>query len=438
MSGFRDAHCFPRLLLSVNLALAIFHAVLAFLAFFQLLRIHMRNLHRGWTRQKVFHVLIGSSNLGYLIYLALTLVAACKGWTCWSHSCGFVFMAFPKVLLFAAFLLLLSFWVDLCHQPDDDDDYEGSFSEEPLLEKASNESNLASIDSHRKCFPVRFARVGNRQKIVILVTLLVFILVLAFAVIIWIGLGKNPIDSEVAARVYLDLSAIGTLLLGGALACYGILLCLKMSKVRAEKPSSEMWKVAGLTTVSVLCFTSSSCVDLLTDIPMLYCWHQLHLNDVYTSLLLILYYFVGSSIPSAVVLWVMRELPPAESTGIQEESSTLTFVPDSSIAIHHPQRWTTATSMQNQVPTSHISPFDIKSESYIIIYINLCKFLFCWSLISLLEFPRNMFNPGAQMRDDDDGCKRGSGLSQYEPLRLHPVACHYSYQLKLIKVTLDP
>lgn len=59
--------------------------------------------------------------------------------------------------------------VDLCHQPNDDDDYEGSFTEEPLLEKTSNESNLTNIDSHRKCFPVRFARIGNRQKIVILV-----------------------------------------------------------------------------------------------------------------------------------------------------------------------------------------------------------------------------------------------------------------------------
>ena len=38
-----------------------------------------------------------------------------------------------------------------------------------LGEKTSNESNLASIDSHRKCFPFRFGRVGNRQKIVILV-----------------------------------------------------------------------------------------------------------------------------------------------------------------------------------------------------------------------------------------------------------------------------
>ncbi|KAH1050233.1 hypothetical protein GLYMA_08G084000v4 [Glycine max] len=314
----------------------------------------MRNAQLGWTRQKVFHVLIGSSNLGYVIYLALTLVAACKGWTCWSHSCGFVFMAFPKVLFFAAFLLLLSFWVDLCHQADDDDDYEGSFCDNPLLEKTSNESNLASIDSHRKCFPFWFARVGNRQKIVILVTLLVFIIVVAFAVVIWIGLGKNPIDSEVAARIYLYLSAIGMLLLGGALACYGILLCLKMSRVRAEKPSSEMWKVAGLTIVSVLCFTSSSCVELLTDIPMQYNWHLRRLNDVYSSLLLILYYFVGSSIPSALVLWVMRELPPEEAASISEESSTIAFVADSSIAIHHPQRWTTATSMQNQ--TSRASP----------------------------------------------------------------------------------
>ena len=59
--------------------------------------------------------------------------------------------------------------VDLCHQAYDDDDYEGSFCDNPLLEKTSNESNLASIDSHRKCFPFRFGRVGNRQKIVILV-----------------------------------------------------------------------------------------------------------------------------------------------------------------------------------------------------------------------------------------------------------------------------
>ncbi|KAH1116949.1 hypothetical protein GYH30_046359 [Glycine max] len=94
---------------------------------------------------------------------------------------------------------------------------------------------------------------------------------------------------------------------------------------------------AGLTIVFVLCFTSSSCVELLTDIPMQYNWHLRRLNDVYSSLLLILYYFVGSPIPLASVLWVMIGLPPEEADSIFEESSTMAFVADSSIAIHYPQ-----------------------------------------------------------------------------------------------------
>jgi hypothetical protein len=76
-----------------------------------------------------------------------------------------------------------------------------------------------------------------------------------------------------------------------------------------------------------------------------------------SSLILKLTLFPGSSIPSAVVLWVMRELPPAEAADVVEESSTIAFVPNSSVVVHHPQRWTTATSVQNQVPISHISSF---------------------------------------------------------------------------------
>ncbi|KAG4987707.1 hypothetical protein JHK82_030068 [Glycine max] len=123
-----------------------------------------------------------------------------------------------------------------------------------------------------------------------------------------------------------------------------------MATITQSTFSSNFSNVAGLIIVSVLCFTSSSCVELLTDIP--YNWHLRRLNDVYSSLLLVLYYFVGSSIPSPLVLWVMRELPPKEAASISEESSTIAFVVDSSIAIHHPQRWTTATSIQIPTATS--------------------------------------------------------------------------------------
>ncbi|TQD81208.1 hypothetical protein C1H46_033237 [Malus baccata] len=128
----------------------------------------------------------------------------------------------------------------------------------------------------------------------------------------------------------------------------GLLLYLRMRNVRSERASSEMWKVAGLAVVSVLCFASSSLVALFTDIPMLYDWHQRRMKDVYTSVLLILYYFVGSSIPSAFVLWVMRELPPSVTANTREEPSTLTFISDISTTLQDPQSWNAAMSLRNQ------------------------------------------------------------------------------------------
>lgn len=350
----RDGFCFPRDLVGVNVGLALVDGVISALAFAQLIRIHSRNTQLGWTRQKVFHLMVGSSNLGYFLYFLLTLIVACERWQCWSHSCGFIFMAIPNIMFFAAFLLLLSFWVDLCHQADDEDEEEEENSlQESLLQKTFNERSSLNAENHRRCLPFRLVHIRSRQRLVILVTLLVFVVMLACAVVIWIGMGQNPINSAVVARVYVDIFAVATLLLAGALACYGIVLCLKMSKVRIERASSELWKVAGLAIVCVVCFASRAFVALLTDIPMIYHWHQGQVENVPTSLLLILYYFVGSSIPSAFLLWVMREVPPPVTTNVQE-SATLTFVSEDSTAIQNPQRWTTVASVSNQ--TSRASP----------------------------------------------------------------------------------
>ncbi|XP_022759128.1 uncharacterized protein LOC111305664 isoform X7 [Durio zibethinus] len=56
--------CYPLNFLFVNIALACLDALLAFIAFFQLFRIHLQNQQVGWTRQKVLHLLIGSSSCG--------------------------------------------------------------------------------------------------------------------------------------------------------------------------------------------------------------------------------------------------------------------------------------------------------------------------------------------------------------------------------------
>ncbi|EYU28193.1 hypothetical protein MIMGU_mgv1a008794mg [Erythranthe guttata] len=339
--------CYPDSVVGVNVGLAFVDCVIAFLAFYQLIRIHSRNSQLGWTRQKVFHLMIGSSNLGYFLYFVLTLVAACKGWSCWSHSCGFIAMAFPKILFVAAFLLLLSFWVDLCHHSHDDDEEEGWSPQEALLEKM-NRTDSKSY-SCRRCCTFRSISVGSRQKIVILVSILVFGIMMASSMLMWIGTRKSPLDSAVVAQVYVDFIAVVVLILGGALACYGLVLFLKMRKVRSEQVSSEMRKVAGLAIVSVVSFTSSALVAITTNIPLFYHWHEQQINGVYTSLLLVVYYFIGTSVPSAFVLFVMRELPPpVVKSNRQEESRTITFMSDVPVATH-PQRWTAATSVQNQV-----------------------------------------------------------------------------------------
>ncbi|KAL4012006.1 hypothetical protein IC575_029076 [Cucumis melo] len=339
--------CFPPFLFGVHVGLALLDAIIAVLAFYQLARIQSRD-SRGWTRQKVFHLLIGSSNLGYFAYFILALFAACNGWLCWSGSCGFVFMAFPKILVLALFLLLLSFWVDLCHQPEDEDDEDEERSfEEGLLEKISSKPSTSNTDwSRRWWLPVRLPHVGSRQNLVILVVTIIFVLTLAFAVILWFEMGNISIDSLVAVQVvYVDFFAVVTLLLGGALAVYGLLLFLKMRRVRSERASSEISKVAGLAAVSVVCFTSSALVAILTNIPVSIQWQrQYHIYGAYTSILQITYYFIGSTIPSAFVLWIMRELPPWIAASSQEQTRTITFVCDDSATVHRPQEWTLTTN----------------------------------------------------------------------------------------------
>ncbi|KAL6500732.1 hypothetical protein OROHE_025529 [Orobanche hederae] len=350
--------CYPKTVVGVNVGLACVDGLIAFLAFYQLMRIHSRNSQLGWTRQKVFHLMIGSSNFGYFIYFALTLVAACKGWICWSNSCGFIVMALPKILFVATFLLLLSFWVDLCHQSNDDEEDEGCSPREALLEKINKTASNAN--GRRRCCTFRLYRIRSRQKIVILVTVLVFAIMIASSVLIWVGMGKSPINSAVVAQVYVDLISVVTLLLGGALACYGLVLFLKMRKVRADRASWERWKVAGLAIVCVVSFTSSASVGIASNIPLLYSWHKQQMDDVYTSLMLVLYYFVGSSLPSAFILLVMRELPPPVLINRPQDSRTITFITsDGSLETHHhhhPPRWTAATSVQNQS--------DFKSKPY--------------------------------------------------------------------------
>ncbi|KAF3517307.1 hypothetical protein DY000_02061736 [Brassica cretica] len=345
------AKCYAPSFVAVNLCLALIDGALALIAFLQLSRFHRRDKRVGWTRQKVLHLMIGSSNTGSLVYFVAAVIATCTRWHHWSNAFGFLLMAFPKILFLATFLLLLSFWVDVCHQgngEEEDDDDEESSIQQVFLEKSKSKPGSSSASDRRKCCSFHGIHVGTRQKFVVAAVVLVFILMISFAILIWIASGDNSADPSLLAEVYVDIFASILLITGGGLCFYGMRLLFNLRKVRSEQVSSEMRKVSGLAGVSVVCFSVSSLIALLTHIPLFYHWNPNKLHGINALVLLIIYYFIGSTLPLAFVLWVLRELPPQNIVSRQEEQTRITYVNYDTVPRQPPQQWTSTTVSKNQ------------------------------------------------------------------------------------------
>ncbi|XP_044357823.1 tobamovirus multiplication protein 1 isoform X2 [Triticum aestivum] len=295
--------CLPLPIIAAEAALAVVDAAIAATAFVQLARIHRHNQQHGWTRQKIFHFMIGLCNIVFLAYFVSTVIATCEKWVCWVHGCGFVLMASPQILLLASFLLLLSFWVDLCHQTNDEDEDDVRSHQEALLDRTKTKPGTRPTDARRKCFPG--IQLGSRQKFVILVLVLSFIVMLAFAILIWVGRGENPIDS------------------------------------------SLLKKVASLAAVSLICFSSSAILALVTNIPVLLYWYSTEAEIIKNAVILFLYYLIGSSVPSGFVLWVMRDMPQRPTVERPTQSRVVTLFRDRPSPTQDPQ-WRAAVTSSNK------------------------------------------------------------------------------------------
>uniref|UniRef100_A0A0E0N2H5 THH1/TOM1/TOM3 domain-containing protein n=1 Tax=Oryza rufipogon TaxID=4529 RepID=A0A0E0N2H5_ORYRU len=236
--------------------------------------------------------------------------------------------------------------VDLCHQTNDEDEEDTRSHHEALLDRTKNKPGIRAVDVRRRCCPG--VQLGSRQKFVILVLLLSFVVTIAFAILIWIGRGENPIDSSLLKRVYLDVFSVVVLVLGGALACYGAILFSKMSKVRSETGSSEKRKVASLATVSLICFSSSAILALVTNVPVLVYWYSADEYIINNAIILFMYYFIGSSIPSGFVLWVMKDIPHRQTVERPTQSRVVTLFRDRPSPTQDPQ-WRTAVTSSNKM-----------------------------------------------------------------------------------------
>ncbi|EMS52176.1 hypothetical protein TRIUR3_34462 [Triticum urartu] len=251
---------------------------------------------------------------------------------------------------------LLGTWMRICFdgckcfslyvsKTNDEDEDDVRSHQEALLDRTKTKPGTRPTDARRKCFPG--IQLGSRQKFVILVLVLSFIVMLAFAILIWVGRGENPIDSSLLKKVYLDVFSVVVLVLGAALSCYGALLFSKMSKVRSETVSTEKWKVASLAAVSLICFSSSAILALVTNIPVLLYWYSTEAEIIKNAVILFLYYLIGSSVPSGFVLWVMREMPQRPTVERPTQSRVVTLFRDRPSPTQDPQ-WRAAVTSSNK------------------------------------------------------------------------------------------
>jgi hypothetical protein len=360
--------CFNTSETLVYTSLAAVDGLIAVVAFIQLVRLSLCNRQAGWTRQKVFHCLIFTANVGYCSYFLLNPLAACGDWACWPHVCGFILIATSQTVFLAAFLLLLSFWVDLCHQStdeeeeeDDEDDDDGTYS--ALPSSPSTGGSIVEKQSRRCCMCFRRWRIRGRQKNVIVAMLLMCALTVGFAVLIWYGMGNNPIDSETVAEAYSYIYAVITFLSGGGLAAYGLLLYMKMCRLRSGKASDDITKVAGLAVVSVVCFTLRASIVFFSDIPVINMWSG---HQEFSVALTLFYYLIGESVPSLVVLWVMREIPrrPNVSSVVDHHTNGVVVRTRSQTEAEQALLLQQAILEQYMIPTAEPEPLVSYSRSY--------------------------------------------------------------------------
>ncbi|XP_031112762.1 tobamovirus multiplication protein 3 [Ipomoea triloba] len=241
-------------------ALAILYGFVAAVALVQLIRIQMRVPEYGWTTQKVFHF------LNFLVNGVRSLVFAFRRDIQKLHPeiMQHVLLDMPSLAFFTTYALLVLFWAEIYYQ-----------------------ARAVSTDGLRPTF---FTING---------------VVYAIQILLWLVLWWKPMPVLVIlskmffAGVSL-FAALGFLLYGGRL-----FLMLQRFPVESKGRQKKLQEVGYVTTICFSCFLIRCimmCFDAFDEAADLEVLEHPILNLVY--------YLLVEILPSSLVLFILRKLPP--------------------------------------------------------------------------------------------------------------------------------
>ncbi|KAI5080068.1 hypothetical protein GOP47_0005547 [Adiantum capillus-veneris] len=236
------------------------YSLVAAVALIQLVRIELRVPEYGWTTQKVFHL------MNFVVNSARALVFGF-----YKNVFSFdikifsvILLDFPGLLFFSTYTLLVLFWAEIYHQA--------------------------------RSLPTDKLRPGF---------LSMNVLIYVLQIIIWLyeWLSYNAVSLAVARLFFAVVSffaAIGFLLYGGRL-----FLMLRRFPLESKGRRKKLREVGFVTAICFMCFIIRTVVVAASAFD-----DNADLDVLDHPILNLIYYLLVEILPSALVLFILRKLPP--------------------------------------------------------------------------------------------------------------------------------
>jgi len=233
----------------------------------QLIRIHLRVPDLGWTTQKLFLSLTLLSSLVRCIFFGIVP---------WIHGEFFmvnfenypvftILDTLPSILFFSTYTLLILFWAEIIHH-------------------ARNQS----ISFPQKLRPIFMT-----------INMVVYLLLVACWLLLFFFYNHTH-TIDIVVNIYLSLiylgAAAGFIIFGGRLY-----IMLKQFPIESRGRRSKLKEVGWVSVVCTSCFTIRTGLLMYSTINQ-----TVDVNDFF----ILTYYLVVEVIPSALVLFILRKLPP--------------------------------------------------------------------------------------------------------------------------------
>lgn len=237
-----------------------FYGLVSAVALIQLIRIEIRVPEYGWTTQKVFHLMNFIVNGVRAIVFGFHM----QVFNLHPRVLIWVLLEVPGLLFFSTYTLLVLFWAEIYHQ-----------------------ARSLPTDKLRTTY--------------VCVNVTVYVIQACIWIYLWIDDNSTiQLVGKLFIAVVSFMAALGFLVYGGRL-----FFMLRRFPIESKGRRKKLHEVGSVTAICFTCFVVRCFVDVLSAFD-----EEVSLDVLDHPVLNLIFYMLMEILPSALVLFILRKLPP--------------------------------------------------------------------------------------------------------------------------------